>query len=100
MLAEKQGKTNVKVPASDERRIEMLAKILRSFGGSQSAKNERLRSVLEKTSEAQPDAAADGIVAIERRCVGDETADLVWQLAQTKSREILAFMNRSVSQAV
>ena len=87
-MAEKQGKTNVKVPASDEKRIEMLAKILRSFG-SQSAKNERLRSVLEKTSEAQPNAAADGIVAIERRCVGDEAADLVWQLAQTKSREIL-----------
>ena len=115
---------NVTVPASDERRIEVLAQ---DFGGSQLAIDVTLRSVLGRTGEAQPIAAAtDGAVLTQARVDketkypeiltsgrchlvvvaietgsrwSDEAADLDWQLAQAKSREVPAFLNRSVALA-
>ena len=119
--------TNVTVLASDERRIEVLAQDLPCFGGSQLAIDVTLRSALGRTGEAQPNAAAtDGAVLTQARVDketkypeiltsgrchlvvvaietggrwSDEAADLVWQLAQAKSREVPAFMNRSVALA-
>ena len=117
---------NVTVPALDERRLEVLAQDLPCFG-SQFAIDVTLRSVLARTGEAQANAAAtDGAVLTQARVDketkhpeiftsgrchlvvvvietggrwSDVAADLVWQLAQAKSREVPALMNRSVALA-
>ena len=107
---------NVTVPASNERRIEVLAQDLPCFGGSQLAIDVTLRSALGATDGAvltqarvdketkYPEILTSGrchlVVAIETGGRwSDEAADLVWQLAQAKSREVPAFMNRSVALA-
>ena len=103
----------------------MLAQDFLCFGGSQLAIDVTLRSALGRTGEAQPRAAATEVVltqarvdqetkypeiltsdrchlvvvAIETGRWSDEAADLMWQLAQAKSREVPAFMNCSVALA-
>ena len=95
--------------------------LLRVVGGSQLAIDVTLRSVLGRTGEAQPNAAAtDGAVLTvdketknpeiptsgrrqlggcrhrDKRSVWLEVVDLVWQLAQAKSHEVSGVLRSEV----
>ena len=59
---------NINVGAADERRIEVLAQDLPSFGGAQLAVDVTLRSVLSATGEPHPHTAeVDGVVLLRAR---------------------------------
>ena len=118
---------HVGVPVEDERRIEVLAQDLPCFNGAQLAIDVTLRSVLGRTGEAQPQAAdVDGAVLLQarrdkertypellhsRRCRlvvvaietggrwSDEGAELVWQLALARSREVPSSMSHRAALA-
>ena len=107
---------NVGVPATDTRRIKVLAQDLPCFAGAQLAVDITLRSALTINGEAQPEAEnTDGAVSSEARhdtergypelarsvrcrlvVVGietggrwsDEAAEVVRQLAHTRARDV------------
>ena len=109
---------NVGVPATDTRRIEVLAQDLPCFAGVQLAVDITLRSALTSNGEAQPKAEnTDGAVLSEarhdkERCypelarsgrcrivvVGidwsDEVAEVVRQLAHARARDVPCHLSR------
>ena len=113
---------NVGVPATDTRRIEVLAQDLPCFAGAQLAVDITLRSALTRNGEAQAQAEnIDGAVLFEarhdkERCypelarsgrcrlvvVGietggrwsDEAAELVRQLAHARARDVPCHLSR------
>ena len=103
---------NVGAPATDTRRIEVLAEDLPSFAGAQLAVDIALRCALTRNSEAQPQAEnTDGAVLSEaRRDPGaadpwwsvietggrwsDEATELMRQLAHARARDVPRHLSR------
>ena len=111
---------NINVGAADERRIEVLAQDLPSFGGAQLAVDVTLRSVLSATGEPHPHTAeVDGVVLLRARqdkertypeligtgrCMlvvvaietggrwSDESVGFIRQLAFAKAREVPKYL--------
>ena len=96
---------NVGVPATDTRRIEVLAQDLPCFAGAQLAVDIMLRSALTRNGEAQakprtlmvqsclkPDTTRNGATLSWQIDTGgrwsDEAAELVRQLAHARARDV------------
>ena len=116
---------NIGVPADDNRCIEVVAQGLPCHGGAQLAVDCTLRCALTAAGAAQPRAAREDGAVLEkarwdkeakypellrtRRCRlvvmafetggrwSNESADMVWQLAQARAREVPQYLRRSAA---